>query len=280
MKTGNKGYSTNQGLFWTVFGFIVLGLILLMVTGTLQYRPQPLAAESKPFDHKEFCKKGFPDLSKVLSDLDINTCNKKFKIINGKKYTCNFKDFASQCTGRFRPTASANACYNRSKSECSFPKKGKNYNADRLCKWDLKISRCNSICTECILSCKDMMSQFPCRGGDCSDNKKMKKDRCLAKSGGKSGSLNGCTWEPKGQCIIGGVTDVKPTPPPPPPPPPTCTKCGEGTKCDNGKCVCKTAEDKCKDADIESCSSEANCQLCKGAKSCTPVDESCRRILK
>ena len=43
MKIGSQGYSTNQNLFWTVFGFIVLGLILLMVTGTLQYRPQPLA---------------------------------------------------------------------------------------------------------------------------------------------------------------------------------------------------------------------------------------------
>jgi hypothetical protein len=43
MKMGSQGYSTNKNLFWTVFGFIVLGLILLMVTGTLQYRPQPLA---------------------------------------------------------------------------------------------------------------------------------------------------------------------------------------------------------------------------------------------
>ena len=60
MKVGHKGYSSNKNLFWTVFSLIILGLILLMVTGTLQYRPQPLAAGNcSNIQDEQSCKKSY-----------------------------------------------------------------------------------------------------------------------------------------------------------------------------------------------------------------------------
>ena len=285
MKTGNKGYSTNQGLFWTVFGIVVLGLILLMVTGTLQYRPQPLAGEYIPDqEHIKFCRD------------NKNKCTSITYEKNGKIYGCKQVEqkFQSKCTGEFRIGGGNNHNFctqkNRTLAACK----------TKSCYWCTNCGARPSCSSQAV---KDGALARKKNGGAtyCCKSYGLNgtKQNCKVLKDSKGGIIgdykqrcqqqDGCTWEAKFECKPKDPTN-KPTPPPSPPP--TCDYCDEETtKCEvtttviDGKkvqtagCVCKTAEDKCKDADIKSCGGEANCQLCEDAESCTPVNEGCRHIL-
>jgi len=263
MKTGNKGYSTNQGLFWTVFGIVVLGLILLMVTGTLQYRPQPLAAEGKPFDHKGFCKD--------FGDND-NKCTSEIHEEKGKIYGCKFEDRGSKCVGKdkrkdscFKPSGTDKDCYKLSgtgtKADQENCVSSKHH---RLCKWNsefkrgakymTKNGRCVSWTTQGVVNCKSTKCSGRGCPSDLEESRELNKQRCNSRTRTgtdkkKRFNCGGCAWKSKGSCVKGDVTDVKPTPPPPPKPP-TCTSCGEGTTCDDGKCVCsETGCEQCDEGD-------------------------------
>ena len=138
MKTGNKGYSTNQGLFWTVFGFIVLGLILLMVTGTLQYRPQPLAVEMPP------CSKN--DIT-ITADDKGKFSDPEKDLFKRNKDRCEYGDacdskiiLTEKCTGEFKLNIDTNGEYSEEdiknlKSYCSDIEERASCGPWRICTW-------------------------------------------------------------------------------------------------------------------------------------------------
>ena len=138
MKIGSQGYSTNQNLFWTVFGFIVLGLILLMVTGTLQYRPQPLAKTILACDENDITITS--DNKGEFSKRD----KKKFDINKGLcEYgdACDSKIISTEkCTGEFKLNIDPNGEYSEEdiknlKNYCSNIKNKTSCLSWRVCTW-------------------------------------------------------------------------------------------------------------------------------------------------
>ena len=212
-----------------------------MVTGTLQYRPQPLAGEYIPDqEHIKFCRD------------NKNKCTSEIYEKNGKIYGCKQVEqkFQSKCTGEFRIGGGNNHNFctqkNRTLAACK----------TKSCYWCTNCGARPSCSSQAV---KDGALARKKNGGAtyCCKSYGLNgtKQNCKVLKDSKGGIIgdykqrcqqqDGCTWEAKFECKPKDPTN-KPTPPPPPKPP-TCTKCGEGTTCDDGKCVC--SETGCKQCD-------------------------------
>jgi hypothetical protein len=226
MKIGSQGYSTNQNLFWTVFGFIVLGLILLMVTGTLQYRPQPLAMEMPTCDKNKITitsdnKGEFSTGDKKKFDIKERLC----------KYgdACDSKIISTEkCTGEFKLNIDTAGKYSKKdienlKSYCSGIKLEKPCLSWHVCTWE----SVGAVTGTCSYDPGVGIKTVSCIGLDA--------NKCATYIKKK----RGCELKSTKELTC---SDKK------------CSSCGDGTVCKKGKCVCdkQTAKKFCKTANTGS----------------------------